>query len=798
MLKPRWRKVLADLWNNKARTLLVVASIAVGVFAIGVIAGTYIIISEDINASYQAVNPVNVTLASDPFQPDFVDTIRHMDEVAEAEGRRIATVRVRIDAETWDTLSLVAAGDAGPVQINQHLPRQGHSVPDDQEVVLERKTMESLGVTVGDELEIELADGTTRYLRVVGSAQEPTIGYGGILGDLKGFITYDTLEWLHYPLSLNRLLVTVAEAPNDEAHVQAVAAAVTERVEASGRQIYQTATALQNEHPISSIIEALLGVLTVLGILVVFLSGSLISNTMSALLNQHLRQIGVMKLVGARPGQVVSMYMTLIATFGLIALVIAVPLGGWGAFALSRFAADIVNFVVRDQPMVPLVPLAVVFQVVIALVVPLGAGLLPVLRGARITVHRALASDDLANRGTEKGWIDRRLEQIRRVSRPLLISLRNTFRRKGRLALTLFTLTLGGAIFIAVFNARASLDLQVLESTKYFQADVNLDFARPYRIEEVRRHALAIPGVESIEAWTYTSGEFGGDDERAAESFTVIAPPAGSSLIDPTLLEGRWLTPEDEHAVVLNEAFWTDHPQLQAGDTLELEIAGQEDDWTAVGIFQYTGMDALFAYVNRDYLARELNQLHHAATFRITTTDHSLGAQKEIGTQLEQHFTDLGFRVSQVESGSSRAASISDVLGILIVILLVMALLTALVGSIGLTGTMSMNVLERTREIGVLRAIGAHDQVVVRLVIIEGLLIGGISFLLGMLLSFPITTLLSNVISMAIFNAPATVAFTIQGFAIWLVVVVILSVLASLLPARNASRLTIREVLAYE
>jgi putative ABC transport system permease protein len=127
-----------------------------------------------------------------------------------------------------------------------------------------------------------------------------------------------------------------------------------------------------------------------------------------------------------------------------------------------------------------------------------------------------------------------------------------------------------------------------------------------------------------------------------------------------------------------------------------------------------------------------------------------------------------------------------------------MALLTALVGSIGLAGTMSMNVLERTREIGVMRAIGAHDQIVSRLVIIEGLIIGLLSFVLSVVVSFPITVLLSNVISQSVFNSPAELVFSAQGFGIWLALVVLLSIGASLLPARNATRLTIREVLAYE
>jgi putative ABC transport system permease protein len=127
-----------------------------------------------------------------------------------------------------------------------------------------------------------------------------------------------------------------------------------------------------------------------------------------------------------------------------------------------------------------------------------------------------------------------------------------------------------------------------------------------------------------------------------------------------------------------------------------------------------------------------------------------------------------------------------------------MAILTAIVGSMGLTGTMGMNVLERTREIGIMRAIGADDRAVMRTVIAEGVVIGMISFVLAVLLSIPFTYLLSTIVSLAVFQSPIDVVFTYTGYAIWLGLVLALSAIASILPARNAARLTIREVLAYE
>jgi len=134
----------------------------------------------------------------------------------------------------------------------------------------------------------------------------------------------------------------------------------------------------------------------------------------------------------------------------------------------------------------------------------------------------------------------------------------------------------------------------------------------------------------------------------------------------------------------------------------------------------------------------------------------------------------------------------------MVIFLLIMAVLTAFVGSLGLTGTMSINVLERTREIGVMRTIGAVDRVIMQSVIIEGLVIGLITWVLAIGLSFPISFLLISILSKAIGGAMMGMTFTPPGILLWLMFVIILSVIASIIPARNTARLTINEMLAYE
>jgi putative ABC transport system permease protein len=113
-------------------------------------------------------------------------------------------------------------------------------------------------------------------------------------------------------------------------------------------------------------------------------------------------------------------------------------------------------------------------------------------------------------------------------------------------------------------------------------------------------------------------------------------------------------------------------------------------------------------------------------------------------------------------------------------------------------GTMSLNVLERTREIGVMRAIGASDGTVLKVVIVEGVLIGFLSWAMGTVFALPLSRILSDSVGATIFETALSNRFSLTGVELWLGLVIILAALASFWPAWNASRVTVRDVLAYE
>jgi putative ABC transport system permease protein len=809
-MKPRWRKVFLDLFENKGRTLLVVLSIAVGVFSIGVIAGTYVIISNDMSVTYAANNPANIEFRMDDFNDDMLTTIRNTRGIEDAEGRRVVNMRVReMDREKWTTLDIIAVDDFDKNKVNLLNLISGQIKPKKNEVVLEQDALDDLDVQVGQDLLFELPDGTTKSLKVVGIVLDPATGADDFLAPPFGYITMDTLPTLHQPELFNRVYATVSENQDDMVHIRAVGGDLKDRIEKVDYVVTRTRFSKTHEHPMASIINAVLGILLALGFLIVFLASSLIANTLSALLNQHMRHIGVIKLVGGRNRQVLGMYFVLILVFGFLALLIAVPLGGQGAYWLSEFIADKMSFSLLGYR---IVPIAFVIQIVVGLLVPLVAGLVPVINGSRVTVLRAISGDLTMDekQAEESPERESRWERFQtrvtnalarrgiHIPRPLLISLRNTFRRRGRLILTLFTLTMGGAIFIAVFNVRVSLYDYMGAIGQYFRADVTVDFDEAYRLREVEQYLMQVDGVEKVEGWQYASVEALLPDDTVADNISLLAPPAESALVQPILIEGRWLHPDDVRKMTVSETILKEFPDLKAGDTLHLKVNGQEEDWQVVGIFKFIGQQGTIGYAPFEYISGMNNQRNRAYSYRIVTVRHDRAYQDMMADYLDNYLRDHGFKVRKSEAGLASLDTALESLDILVTFLLIMALLTASVGSMGLTGTMSMNVLERTREIGIMRSIGAKDSVIMRTVIAEGMVIGLISFVLAVILSVPFTYLLSTIVSVSIFETPIKIVFTFMGYGIWIALVLVLSALASVVPAQNAARLTIREVLAYE
>jgi len=799
MIPTRWVKVLKDLWSYKGRTLTVAVSIAVGVFAVGLASNAYLTILQDMNADFQLSNPHQAVLYVSPFNSDDLATVRKVPGVVDVNGRGSFSGRVETLPGKWSPILIGGLSDLEEVTIDLIRPgKDGEQLNDlaRHEIWIERSSLSLLPVKVGDTITVEVSEGHAREFRVAATVHDARNAPTPFTGQVIAFVNMDSMEWLTGSNRFSEMLLTVSGNQRDEEHVTAIAQDVQKRLEKSGLQVYATVIYRPGEHPIFSVLQALLAMMGLLGLLAVFLSTFLVINTINALMAQQVRQIGIMKAVGGRNGQIALMYLVLVFSFGLIAVLLAVPLAGAVNYGLTRLMISALN----GSPGPFRIPLAsIILQVGVGFSVPLVVELLPVFKGARQTVREAISDYGINVSGFGLSWFDRLLERTWFLSRPLALSIRNTFRKKGRLALTLFTLTLGGAIFIAVFNLRASFSLTIADVLGYFLSDVTVITEQYYRVNEVEHVIYSVPGVKLVESWGVANGRVLSVDKQTSTDVLIWAPPGGSKLIKPSMIAGRWLVPEDQNAVAVSNHFLAQRPDVKLGDYLTVKIGEKEFSLQVVGFFKMAGtVIPPFVYVNKQYLDQMLGLVDRAASYRIETKTSDPQLQKKVAEDLENGFKAHGIRVSTILTGAETQGQQAVSTNILVYALLAMAILVALVGAIGLSGTMSMNVMERTREIGVIRSFGASNFAVLMIVMVEGMLIGMISWALGALLAARISKLLRYVVGMGFVQCALAYVFSSVGLVVWLIIVVVLSGLASLMPALGAVRLTVRDVLSYE
>ena len=317
--------------------------------------------------------------------------------------------------------------------------------------------------------------------------------------------------------------------------------------------------------------------------------------------------------------------------------------------------------------------------------------------------------------------------------------------------------------------------------------------------DKVAAMAESVPGVKSAEGWLEYPGTLVTNDKETGRQIVFVAPPSTSTLIDPVITSGRWLKPGDEDAIVIGNHLQTIFPNLKLGDWLTIKIDGKESKWQIVGTYTITGnTDVPLLYVNYEYISQLIGQPGMVYSLRVLTTSHDALTQKRVNDTLQALFAERGVGIGSTQLSADFIKNQTSQTDIFVYFMLVMAILIAVVGGLGLMGTMSINVLERTREIGVMRAIGASNWDIQAIVIVEGMVIGLISWVVSIALSIPITVALCTGVGLAILTSPMPPVYGATGIVVWLLGILLIGTIASALPAHRASSLTVRDTLAYE
>jgi putative ABC transport system permease protein len=800
MLSPRWRKVFRDLWDNKSRTILVVMSIAVGVVAFGGMFTAREIMLLNLSSAYTQANPHDIAIDLPPFEDDLVRWALRQDGVTGAQPMTVQSAELLVGDIVFD-LTLNAYEDFDRITIDRITPQTGILPPGRGDIFFERSYVFQLGIAPGDDVIVRLPDDTTYTLRYAGTIHSVTVPSGmTVASNIISYVAPRTLADMDLSADYNRLLLTVDRPAFDffGTSLNQIADDIRNDLIDGGVEVRSVEVEQTLEHWATDTLNGLITVLVVIGFVSLLLSGFLIINTISGLIAQQKRQIGVMKIVGASRGQIITVYMVMVAIFGALALMIALPVSYMMANALAQMLGpNFINFDI-DNLNIPLYVYLV--QIAVAFLSPMLSALFPILNGTGITAAAAL-SDHRA--GSRTSLVAVLLARIKGLPRPALLSLRNIFRNQSRLVMTLITLVLAGAFFMAALNVREAMGRDAANLLQMAKYDVMIRFTEFYNEQGILRRALNTPGVVAAEGWLSTDVTRVRPDGIVSGDFTLSGLPADSRFVAPRLMAGRWLEPlenANDYELVITDEMLVDEPDLRLGDLITLKLDGREDDWRIVGILDTdsVGGGEVTVYSQTESVAHFMQIKDQINQVTIDTSQDTVEFQQAIIDTLQKHFEDIDLLVNNTTSNAEALASVQDNLVVITLLLMVTAALIAIVGGLGLMGTMSLSVLERTREIGVMRSIGSTTNTLRFMFILEGLLIGLMSAVIAMLLSVPVTLGFGAVLGGVIIGRPWSFVINPMGIVLWLVIIIIISAFASVLPAQRASQISIREALAYE
>jgi len=782
-----WRKAIRDFWTERARTALVVLAIALGISAFASVLSAYAILTRELDRGYLDTNPASAVLSVDHVDDELITAILQNTEVSDAEPRRIVTGQIKAGPVQWRNLTLFVVKDYGDIRVSKLEPERGAWPPAAGEILIERDAFQVAKAEIGDKVTVKTSNGTQQQLLVSGAVHDVGQAQARMENIVYGYINLATLVQLGEQPYLDQLNILVRNNRFDEEHIERVAGNVTALIESRGGQVRRVNVPAPGKHPHSDLTGILLLAMSSFGLFVLLLSGILVVNLLTALMASQVRQIGVMKAIGGTRWQIARIYFGQALFLGLAAVVVSIPLGVIGSRALCDYLAVFLNFDINSYA----VPVWVYLLVaIVGIAAPLIAAAYPVWKGTGVPVRIALSDFGLSRTTFGASAFDRLVARMGGTFRPLVFAIRNSFRRRARLVLTLLTLAAGGIFFMAALNVRASIinTLDRMFGARKF--DLTVSFSNPYEWQRLQRAVDNTHGITHAEGWFATGGSL-----SAETRFNVTALPLDTQLLDLEILDGRWLQSGDTNALVINNALAARAPAMRVGETVTLHIGSVESSWRVVGLAKEAYSSAV-AYIPLDFIQQQ--QPGMVNSLRLSLAQDDFDSISIVRENLDRNLEQQGVRARGSSSTAETRFGFDQHMVMIYVFLIVMSAIVGSVGALGLMTTMSLNVLERRREMGVLRAIGATPRVVWLMVVAEGVVIGLLSWTIAALLAWPVSQALGNVLVRAMLKGGLDFVFEPRGLLIWLIVSISVSAAGSFIPAWKASRTTVREALAYE
>ena len=789
-MSTQWRKIAGDFRQHRLQIFLIAIILVLGTAGVVAALNARAILAREIAASYSRANAPDIILWFDKVEPALLDLVRGRPGVAEVDARAVVFTRIAGKSGEWFPLRLTVLPDFAQQKVSLIHRDEGEWPASAAGIMIEQSGLPLLNARAGGQVSVRTPDGGAATIPIIGFVHDTAVAPSNQDRLIYGYTTPAAGTILGQSGDLDQLLVRL-KARGSMGEVAEFADDLSDWLKARNRAPLR-ADALNNKHPHAALMTAMLRVFEVLAGIAFICSATLAAFVISLWMKREVRQVGIMKTLGARSFQLASQYLALVAPLILLATALALPIGTTLGRWVVQYHKTMLNIDVADWT----VPSRLAFaEVLFALAIPFFAMALPIVRGARTSVRRAIQDPGII---APRGPIRLTSRLIRMPgNRRWTFALRNTFRRPWRLSLTLLALSAGGALLLTAHNNYESLMRVIDAALAHRGHDIEVQLQRPAPAADLEAVARAVSGVAVAEAFrragvNLVANDGGAVAVREGRRMLLCGYPDGTRLLRLPLQEGRWPASAEPNAVVVNRHVQESSPGLRVGGEITVKFRERQTRVRVAGIVDEIGTPVIYAAFP---VFENMTGLGDAsALLRVKAQ----GDKPElVAGALEQALLDARLTPSFVNTKGEFRASLEEHFAVVTGVMKMIALASTLIGAITLIATVSLGVLERAREIGVIRALGARPRAVVALFLVEG---GAVAFLSGLLSvtgGIVFARLLNGMAERQLLHVAVPLYLSRIGLAL-LCCGVFLVILGVWFSVTRILRLSVRDSLAYE
>jgi putative ABC transport system permease protein len=842
----QWKLAARYLWGRKLRTVLTTLAVVFGVtiiFGMNAILPTFLQAFTSTMQSGVGQVDLNIQTASNaPFPETVVDQVKATEGVAIVDGSLQRTIilpnsMAPASSKLTSAGNIIVAGvnPATIQQLRQYLVAEGDFFTEGTSgvVVLSQAFAEKMNLKQGDMLTLPSATGTMQF-RIVGLLTT----FPGPNPEVVYIPLTDAQTMFNLPGQVNLVEGTIK---TDAVLGDVVARLRTGLGNGMNINVQESGTEL------FAAIEVGKSAFYIIGILALVMGAFVIYNTFRTVVVERRHDIGMLRALGASRGTVRGLFLieTLIQGIGgsvlgilcgyLLAVIFTVLLGTFGKQLLHiSIGAPVV------EPSNLLISLAIGIGFTVA------SGLLPAMAASRVTPLEALRP---APALTEKRVMKRRAIAglvllglgiagllTRQLSlaclglvlfiiglilcSPILVQplghvfsglLNLFFKREGRLAegnltrnpgraaITASAVMIGLMIALAMSGMITSIfsgffsymDKSLGADYLFMPSSLLLSGGNVAASPELAQRVAEVPGIGIVSTIRFTTTKTVVGDTQLLGIDPVTFPQISGLEFSRGNEAEAYRKLAEGRALIVNGIFAAQR-KVAIGDVITLESPKGPVDYTIAGVgLDYLNAKLATGYISQKNLANDFNVTNDVLIMANLAQGADSTATRENLQQLVSDYPALTFFESEVFRKSQ-----TDLLSQAMVMFYVILAALVIPGLIAMINTLAINVIERTREIGVLRAVGATRQQVGRMVLAESLLLSAFGILLGIVTGLLMGAVLVAAMNTTGFKLPYYFPWT--GILVTIIIGLVFGVLAAIIPARQASRMEIIQALHYE